>query len=160
MAFEMISNHNVTLAAIADALPIALLSRDEIEFGLRWSWTERRVRRAIADPDTNVIVVRHGGTVAGFALMQYEDERAHLLLLAVDPAARRQGVASALLDWVDVTLDAAGIRFVQVEVRASNQPAIALYAKRGFEQINATRGYYQGRETALHFVRESPASRD
>ena len=144
----------IGLASPADARAIALLSRDEIERGLRWSWTAQRVRRAIADRNTNVVVARRGGGVAGFAIMQYVDERAHLALLGVAPAHRRQGVASAMLAWLEETLIVAGVAAVQVEVRAANRAAIALYTKLGYEQVNATRGYYQGVETALHLVKE------
>ena len=43
---------------------------------------------------------------------------------------------------------------VQVEVRESNRIARAFYAAHGYEQVGATRGYYQGVETALRLVKE------
>ncbi|MBR0347398.1 MAG: hypothetical protein IJI03_19295, partial [Rudaea sp.] len=56
----------IDLAVAADAEAIALLSRDEIENGLRWAWTPARVRRCIADVCSNVIVARDSGRIVGF----------------------------------------------------------------------------------------------
>jgi ribosomal-protein-alanine N-acetyltransferase len=150
----MIAAPNIGLALPADAEAIAELSRREIERGLRWSWTTARVRRSIADRETNVVVARDGDSIAGFALMTYRSDDAHLLLLAVSPGCRCQGVGSALIGWLEKTLLQAGIARVQVEVRQSNGVARAFYAKLGFEQVNASRGYYQGVENAIHLVKE------
>lgn len=150
----MIETPDIGLASRADAQAIALISRDEIEQGLRWAWTPPRVHRAIADRETNVVVARDGTAVIGFALMKYRSDDAHLLLLAVVPPHRRKGVATALEAWLEQTLRIAGIATVQVEVRESNRAAQAFYARLGFEQVNATYRYYQGIETAVHLVKQ------
>jgi ribosomal-protein-alanine N-acetyltransferase len=150
----MIASPEIGLATSGDALAIALISRDEIEQGLRWAWTPSRVRRAIESRQTNVVVARHGTSVIGFALMEHRMDDAHLLLLGVLPGHRRKGVASAMLAWHEATLMVAGIAAIQVEVRASNRPALELYERLGFEPVNATYGYYQGVETAVHLVKE------
>lgn len=150
----MITAPEIALATVADAHAIALLSRDEIEQGLRWSWTPSRVRRAIQDRETNVVVARDGTKIVGFAVMKYRAEDAHLLLLGVHAAYRRKGVASALLAWLEDTLGVAGAAAIQVEVRASNHVARAFYARLGYEQVNATSRYYQGVESAVHLVKE------
>ena len=150
----MIAAPDIGLATSAEAGTIARLSREEIEQGLRWSWTPERVRRAINNRNTNVVVARENANVIGFALMRYEDERAHLLLFGVAPSRRRQGIATALWTWLEATMRTAGITAVQVELRESNHAARAFYERVGFEQVNATRRYYQGIETALHMVKE------
>ena len=58
----MYRQHGLTDLAVAE------LSRAEIEHGLPWTWREPRVRGAIADPDTNVIVVGRPGAVTAFGL--------------------------------------------------------------------------------------------
>ncbi len=145
---------DIGLATPADAQAIALLSRDEIEHGLGWSWTAARVLRAIRDRNTNVVVVRDEGRVVGFALLQYDEDRAHLLLFAVAPSHRRRGIATSLWQWLEETLRVAGVGNVQVELRASNAVARSFYEKVGFELINATSKYYRGVETALHMIKE------
>lgn len=154
----MIGTPDIGLARPDDAEAIAVLSRDEIEYGLRWSWTPSRVRRAILDRKTNAVVARESGRVVGFALMKYDDDCAHLLLLGIARAHRRRGIATAILHWLEHTLPVAGIAAVQVELRERNAIALAFYEKLGFERVNATHRYYQGLETALHLVKELGAS--
>jgi ribosomal-protein-alanine N-acetyltransferase len=150
----MIALPDIALATASDAQPIALLSRDEVEQGLRWAWTPGRVRRAIEDKETNVVVARHGTSVVGFALMKYLDDEAHLLLLAVHRNHRRKGVATALMAWLDGTLRTAGIATIQVEVRVANGVAQAFYARLGYRPVKAMPRYYQGVEDALMLVKE------
>lgn len=150
----MIASPEIRLANPSDAWDIAILSKKEIECGLGWGWTEHRVRRSILDRSTNAIVALVGGVLAGFAIMKYGDDRAHLVLLGVNPEYRRRGIGAALLSWLENTLTIAGIRCVQVEVRETNRVAQAFYLSLGYEQVNATRGYYRGREAAIHLVKE------
>jgi ribosomal-protein-alanine N-acetyltransferase len=153
----VIADPIIGLARPADADAIARISRDQIEAGLlHWSWTPQRVLRAVRDRDTNVLVARDGVAVIGFALMRYDDDRAHLLLLGVARHRRRQGIGTALLAWHERALRTAGIHAVQVELRASNDAARAFYERLGFEPVNATPRYYQGIETALHMVKGLP----
>jgi hypothetical protein len=65
----MIAEHPVELATLPDARQIAEMSRDYIEYGLPWGWSEARVAGAIRNPDANVAVVREGDRVAGFGIM-------------------------------------------------------------------------------------------
>jgi ribosomal-protein-alanine acetyltransferase len=145
----MITQHEITLAVIADVLPIAQLSRDTIEQGLTWSWTPRRVLRSVKDDATNVVVARRAGQLGGFAIMKYGDDEAHLLLLAVRPSQRRQGLGSALLVWLETTVRVAGIAAVTLEARADNRPARAFYAAHGYGIIGRRDGYYEGVEDAV-----------
>src|SRR4029453_17764329 len=92
------SELSLRLARPADATTIANLSRDLIEYGLRWRWTPMRVAASIRAPDVNVLVGRIRENIAGFGIMRYEDEDAHLDLLAVAPPYRRLGVGRQLLE--------------------------------------------------------------
>lgn len=153
----MIALPEIRLATASDARDIALLSKNEIERGLGWGWTEHRVRRSIFDRSTNAVVARVEQVLAGFAIMRYGDDRAHLVLLGVNPEYRRRGIGTMLISWLENTLTVAGIRFVQVEVRQTNLVAQAFYASLGYERINTTFGYYRGREAAIHLVKEISA---
>lgn len=140
----MLDVSGIRLAVPDDAPAIAQLSRDCVEQGLGWRWTPLRVLRAIRDRSTNVAVSGHAGALAGFAIMRYDDERAHLLLLAVRPAQRRRGLATALLAWLEKCAQVAGIQGIQVEARADNPKAIAFYAARRYRPRAIVRGYYHG----------------
>ena len=140
------------LAAEADALAIARMSRDLIETGLGWSWTAARVLRAIRNQEALVLVARQARQIIGFAIMDFGEETAHLALLAVDQAHRRRGVGRRLFDWLKSSALTAGIAVVKLELRAGNMEAQHFYRSLGFQEIGWTVGYYRQRETALRMA--------
>jgi ribosomal-protein-alanine N-acetyltransferase len=150
----VIDQYDITLAVASDAAAISELSRDAIEQGLPWSWTARRVARSIRDRSTNVVVARQARALAGFAIMKYEEEEAHLLLLAVHASQRRKGVGSALLAWLESTVSVAGIAMVRLETRARNDEARSFYRHHGFEETGLHEGYYQGVEDAMRMAKD------
>ena len=87
--------------------------------------------------------------IVGHGILWRAADEAELANLAVDPAFRGQGVAGALLDRLTDEASAAGVASVFLEVRASNETALALYVRRGFHQVGVRRHYYdQPREDA------------
>ena len=79
----------------------------------------------------SVSVSAGGG--AGYAGLQVVLDEGYIDNIAVEPNARRHGVADELLD-VFCRFGEANLAFLTLEVRASNAPAIALYRKHGFEE--------------------------
>ena len=155
----MITEYEIALARSADAQAIAELSHEAIEYGLPWRWTPSRVLQAIREASTNVVVARREGRVVpGFAIMQYGDETAHLALLAVRAEARRQGMASALLAWLEASARVAGIRQLRLEVRRGNPTALAFYAHHGFAESGVSAGYYEGVEDAIRMIKPLAAA--
>ena len=73
--------------------------------------------------------------LVGFGLMQYKDDEAHLVLLAVDADCRRTGVATALLSWLEACALVAGIGTVYLEARSRNHEARAFYRRLGYREI-------------------------
>lgn len=79
-------------------------------------------------------------TVLGFCILQPVLDEANLLLMAIDPAYQQQGFGQQLLQQ---SIDAlSGCNMIFLEVRQSNQAAIALYEKLGFAQIDLRKNYY------------------
>ena len=147
-------NLTLKLAAPADAAPIALMSRELIETGLAWTWTPERVARNLAQRDTQVLTARDGRQLAGFAIMQFGDERAHLSLLAVRPDCQRQGVGRRMLDWLTESAHCAGIASIRLELRETNAGARRFYLSQGFAETVRIPGYYRGVETAVRMLRD------
>jgi len=139
----------MSLARATDAREIAEMSRDLIEHGLTWSWTPARVLHFISGPESCVIVTRRDGRIAAFAIMHFGDETAHLNLLAVGPAYRRQGLGRQLIAWLSATAIEAGVFRINLELRTQNSEARSFYERLGFERKGVIQGYYQGREAAL-----------
>ena len=148
----------IAVARRRDASAIALMSRELIEAGLAWSWTPERVARAIASRHTIVAVARSAYRLAGFGIMRYGDDDAHLDLFAVAYGYRRQGLGRRLLEWLEKPALVAGIADVTLEVRAANRGARAFYESSGYRQVEALPGYYQGREAAIRMRRRLGSS--
>jgi ribosomal-protein-alanine N-acetyltransferase len=111
------------------------------------------VQRAIRERDTVTLVACERAAVVGFAIMEFGDERAHLVLLAVQPAQRRKGVGRRLLHWLLESAQTAGIGSVHLELRERNEAARAFYRAMGFSESVRVPGYYRGREAALRMLR-------
>lgn len=150
MAAEQIA---LGLACPADALTIAQMARDYIETGLGWSYQPRRIAELIRDPDVAALVARDAAHTAGFAIMSFGDERAHLVLLAVHPSRRRRGIARRMLGWLVDSATTAGMASIHVELRADNVAAYAMYEAAGFAETFRVPRYYRGRETAVRMLR-------
>ena len=81
------------------------------------------------------------GEICGYVICSRYDTVWHLMNIAVDPAHRRRGVASAL---VSELIERVGEEArLTLEVRVSNQPAMALYRRFGFVSAGIRPRYYQ-----------------
>jgi len=152
----MLALPDIRLATLADAPDIARMSRDCIEHGLSWSWTGERVGQAVRDPDTNVAVALLRGKLQGFGIMQYLDDTAHLVLLAVRPERRHQGLGRQLLGWLEQAAQVCGSTGIRLECRADNRNALAFYRQLGYRETGRAAGYYEGRVDAVQLVRQWP----
>lgn len=88
------------------------------------------------------------GTPVAYALIWLLGSEAEIVDVATAPAWRRQGAASALLRAIESRCRELGIDAIYLEVRATNQAAIALYTAFGFEQMRVRRRYYADGEDA------------
>ena len=156
----------IRLAEPRDAQAIATMSRDFIESGLGWKYDATRVLRAMRDRETLAVVACEGAkgaaassrsAVAGFAIMELGDERAHLVLLAVRPSHRRLGIGQRMLDWLLDSARVAGMASIHLELRASNDAARRFYRAMGFYETVLVPGYYRSgegrKEGALRMLR-------
>jgi [ribosomal protein S18]-alanine N-acetyltransferase len=147
------SDLTLRLARDADAKTIANMSRELIETGLNWRWTEQRVATSINDPEINVLVARLDNRLAGFGIMKYGERVAHLNLFAVAPDCQRAGIGRELLHWLERCASVAGILAISLEVRAANTGAQRFYECMGYRTLVQLPGYYQGIETAVRMGR-------
>jgi ribosomal-protein-alanine N-acetyltransferase len=92
--------------------------------------------------------------LVGYVIVSRYVDAWHVMNLSVDPAHRRQGIATRLLEALfEVTGD--DRRGFTLEVRVSNDAAIQLYGSLGFRSQGVRRGYYtDNREDALIMWRD------
>jgi ribosomal protein S18 acetylase RimI-like enzyme len=140
----MIIVPSIRFATTADSRTIAEMSREYIEEGLGWSWTQARVSKAIRDPATNVVIAHEDGVVLGFGIMRYGERKAHLVLLGVRPSRRKHGLGALLVGWLEKCALVAGLERIDVEARSDNPAALAFYAEQGFLETGTVPGYYRG----------------
>jgi ribosomal-protein-alanine N-acetyltransferase len=95
-------------------------------------------------------------SIQAYAVMSVTAGEAHLLNLCVRPELQGQGLGrKVLVHFVDLARRT-GADTVFLEVRVSNEAAIALYTSTGFGEVGTRRGYYparRGREDALVLAR-------
>lgn len=105
-------------------------------------WSEAMLTEVLFDSQASFIVAEsEDGGVLGYAGLQVVLDEGYIDNIAVEPNARRHGVADELLD-VFCRFGEANLAFLTLEVRASNEPAIALYRKHGFEEAGRRKNYY------------------
>lgn len=80
--------------------------------------------------------------VIGYAGLLVAADEGYITNVAVEPSRRRQGVAAQLLQVFDNFVRANKLAFLTLEVRPSNEAAIALYRSFGFEEVGRRRNYY------------------
>lgn len=110
-------------------------------------WHKDDYLRLAGDPCGMILVAELATAkpphIAGFAAFHSVIEEVELRNLAVEPAHQRQGVARSLLREGIRELQESGARRIFLEVRASNHPALALYASMGFRLHSTRKDYYQ-----------------
>ncbi|WP_324662287.1 GNAT family N-acetyltransferase [Haloarcula sediminis] len=119
------------------------LARDQRAYGSHLLGPENRaviretvVQRIVAD---NLLVARREGAVVGFVMFsvergRYEQDVTPGLVenIYVVPAARRDGIGSALLEAAEERLADAGATVIQLEAMAENDAARQFYAAHGY----------------------------
>ena len=140
-------------ALARDSHAIALMSREHIEHGLGWKYDALRIQRALGRGDVSLLAACDRGSLVGFAMMEFGDERARLVLMAVRPTHRRRGIGRRLLEWLIESALAAGIESVHLELRATNDAARRFYRALGFGETILVPRYYDGTESALRMLR-------
>ncbi|SIT25888.1 tRNA (adenosine(37)-N6)-threonylcarbamoyltransferase complex dimerization subunit type 1 TsaB [Achromobacter sp. MFA1 R4] len=115
-------------------------------------WTRGNFSDALA-AGYGAWTLRREGRLAGFAILMFAPDVAHLLVIAVARDLHRQGLGGVLLDWCEQQARERGLEGLLLEVRPSNTSAISFYKRHGYLQIGVRRAYYPaekgGREDAL-----------
>jgi len=126
-------------AGDADAALLASLHAEA--FNRPWSQSAFEV--FLSDPTVFCLVIEE----AGFILWRNLAGEAEILTLAVSTAARRRGIARALLaDAVDRSAQAS-TEWMFLEVSDQNSAALALYRQAGFQVSGLRKGYYESEAT-------------
>ena len=135
----MAAEVNVLTARRADLDAIMALERAGFPEPERWS--ERSWLGELVADNRKVLIARSHETL-GVVTLSVLGELAELLRLVVAPAHRRTGIGTLLVETGVEAVRLAGARAAMLEVGYTNEPAIALYQRLGFEQLRVRDNYY------------------
>ena len=122
-------------------------------------WSRSMFASELAKPTSICLGAFERDELLGYVINSRYVDAWHIMNVAVDPDHQRRGVASRLLERLfELTRDDER-RGYTLEVRISNEAAIELYERLGFEPRGIRRGYYtDNREDALIMWRDSRQS--
>lgn len=131
-----------------DAIMVVMQEAFENAYGE--AWNRRQVTDALVSPNTHYMLSgQNAGTpivpehTTGFTLSRHAADEEELLLIAVRPQFRGQGIGTQLLNDLKELAKQRGTKKLFLEMRAGN-PAERLYRECGFLQIGTRPGYYRG----------------
>ena len=139
----------------ADLKPILAIEHNSFQ----WPWGRLSFEGELQSHTACNYAVKSAGSQTGeqviaYAFWRKAADEMHVLKVAVTPARRGQGVASWLLERCFTRSFEQGARSAHLEVRPSNNPAVELYQKLGFEVVGRRPKYYSDtKEDALLMMR-------
>lgn len=118
-------------------------------------WSERSIATELTNPLSLWLVALDGDRVIGYVGSQSVMGEADMMNIAVSAQHRRLGIAQGLVERLVAALEEKDVFSLALEVRASNEPAKALYSKLGFLQVGRRPNYYRNpKEDALILRKE------
>lgn len=120
----------------------AVLEIEERAYG-EHHWSKDSFYGELSNDLAHYYCAFEGDTLVGYAGTWQILDEAHITTLAVAPELKRKKIGEAIL--INIIKDCLKneIKYITLEVRVSNTPAIKLYEKYGFKSLGSRKGYYQ-----------------
>ena len=106
-------------------------------------WTEMGFFSFLLRDDTLFLVAEEEGNILGYMGIMMVLDEGEITNVSVSKHARRRGVGRALVGEMFRQMKKKGIVTLHLEVRKSNEPAIALYSSFGFVKDGERKMYYE-----------------
>ena len=143
--------HAVMICTVQDLQALAAIEKACFSVPL----TGEQLHALLLSENTVFLGVREGEQTIGSVWVQTVLDEGYIGNVAVLPEFRRCGIADALLRALDELASERDLRFLTLEVRAGNGPAIRLYEKNGYLRAGVRPGYYSApKEDALLMTKE------
>jgi ribosomal-protein-alanine N-acetyltransferase len=95
------------------------------------------------------IVAEVNGRIAGYVISRILPGIGDLASLAINPAYRRRGIGTALLDAIERRVKAYGVNEINLEVRKTNLIGLTFWQNMGFSPFGTLSGFYEDGEDAI-----------
>lgn len=106
-------------------------------------WSRNSLIAELKSPLAHYVVAEYMGEIVGYGGSWWIVDELHITNISVSPLHRGKGVGTAITGRLIGDGKAAGINNFTLEVRVSNEPAIAMYSLLGFEIEGRRKAYYQ-----------------
>ena len=153
MGKELVRCQMIQIKPMNESHVAQVAALEKICFSMPWS--ENSVRSELTNPLSLWLVAEEENVVLGYIGSQAVMDEADVMNVAVVPDRRREGIAQKLVEALVAALNEKGVHALLLEVRASNEPAKALYERQGFIQVGRRPNYYRNpKEDALILRKE------
>lgn len=119
----------------------SLAELEKICFSQPWSY--QSLEEELSNDTACFFTALDGEKVIGYIGLFIVCESCFVSNIAVYPEYRRKGVATALIERACDCAQAHGTEFISLEVRRSNEQALALYRQLGFRKMGVRKNYYR-----------------
>ena len=107
------------------------------------AWTEQSVRDTFEQKQAFITVAEDAGKLIGYCIIYYVMDEAEIARIATRDAVRRKGVGKGLLNYTCSCCREKQIERLLLDVRESNEGAIAFYQNYGFQTDGMRKNFYE-----------------
>ena len=125
-----------------EARDVSWMARIEQE-NFSMPWSEKAFMDSLSLEEALFLVAEEEDRVLGYIGIYLSFEEGEITNVSVDSSSRNKGVGSELVEQLKKEAQARGTEKIFLEVRVSNEPAIRLYEKQGFEQVGCRKNFYE-----------------
>lgn len=119
-------------------------------------FAEAQFQKELQLKNAHILIARLGDRIVGYIDFWQMADELELINIVVAKDCRRQGLAQKLLQTMFDFAKIHQIQSIHLEVRVSNEAAIMLYEKAGFQKVGLRKKYYpDNREDALIYIYNS-----
>ena len=106
-------------------------------------WNRSHFQAELASDRATCVVAELDGMIVGYLCLTVLLDEAEILDVAVAPDQQGRGIGAQLVQWACDEAAHRGAHLLLLEVRATSQPAIALYERFGFQRTGLRKAYYE-----------------
>lgn len=106
------------------------------------------------NPFAKYYVLEIERTIIGYVGLWILDDQCQITTIGVDRLFQENGYGSQLMDFVFHLCQQSHCQNINLEVRISNDKAIALYKKYGFKNVAVRKNYYANHDDAYLMIKE------
>lgn len=118
-------------------------------------WTKEGIESELSNDTARFLVAEQMGEIAGYLGMHIVLDECYIANIGTKQKYRRKGIANQLLESGEAKAKEEKCAFISLEVRVSNEKAIALYSKRGYNKIGIRKNFYsEPTENALIMTKD------